>query len=296
MSNQTLDKKKTYKSFNKLLKSNSLSSYLKEIYNLPLLSREEELQLSKRMAKGDEEARGQLIVSNLRFVVSVAKKYQGNGLPFADLISEGNIGLVTAASKFDYKRGFHFISYAVWWIKQSIMKAISDKSRMVRLPMNRTNELMKITKFIDKYTQKHEKRPTQTQIAQEVSIPKEEIKKLLNLGSSHASVEEMFLENSSNGEEFLSESLYQSNTPHPEDLAVTSSLKENIDTFLSRLTQREKTILEYRFGLNGKEPRSLSQIGSKFNLTKERIRQIEKGAMEQLRNYQDTPSLYTYLN
>lgn len=162
--------------------------------------------------------------------------------------------------------------------------------------MNRTNELMKINKFIDSYSQKYEKKPSQTQIAQEFSIPKEEIKKLLNLGSSHASVEEMFLENSSNGEEFLSASLYQSHTPHPEDLAVTSSLKENIDTFLSRLTQREKTILEYRFGLNGKEPRSLSQIGSKFNLTKERIRQIEKGAMEQLRNYQDTPFLYTYLN
>ncbi len=287
---------KSYRSFSNILSSNSISVYLKEIDRLPLLSREDEIKLAKKAKEGDREAREKLIVSNLRFVVSIAKKYQGNGLPLSDLISEGNVGLITAANKFDYERGFHFISYAVWWIKQSIMKAISEKSRMVRLPMNRANELIRISKFIENHSKKYGKKPSHNQIAQEVSMAKDEVQKLLDLGGSHSSVEEMFFEGDSNGEEFLSGSFYQTNTPHPDDVAVDSSLKENIDKFLSRLSQREKTILEYRFGLNGKEPQSLSKIGVRFNLTKERIRQIEKGAMEQLRTYQDTPSLYTYLN
>jgi RNA polymerase primary sigma factor len=279
-----------------MLNKNSVSMYLKEIDKVTLLTRDEELELAKRASQGDEEAIEKMIVSNLRFVVSVAKKYQGHGVPLTDLISEGNLGLITAVSKFDYKRGFHFISYAVWWIKQSIIKALSEKSRMVRLPMNRANELMQIGKYIDEYSKQHGSRPRDEKIAEELSMNKDEIKKLLDISYGHSSMEEL----TEQGEpDFLQKKSIDSafeSTDHPDDRALYSSLQTSIDQLLHRLSDRERTIIEYRFGLNGKEPHSLSRIGAQMNLTKERIRQIEKAAMNQIRNNKEVGELAVYLN
>ena len=292
---QTASRKSEYNGFERLLKKNSVAVYLKAIDKIPLLSRSEETELAKKAAAGDTEARQKLIVSNLRFVVSIAKKYQGHGVPLSDLISEGNLGLVTAVAKFDYKRGIHFISYAVWWIKQSIMKALSEKSRMVRLPMNRANELLKISKFIDTYSKKNGKRPTDTVIAKEFSMQKDEIKKLLDISAGHSSIEDMSENGDWNFVSPISEN-GELNGEHPDTQVIQSSLRENIDKMLGKLSDRERSIIEYRFGLNGHEPQSLSKIGNKLNLTKERIRQIEKAAMEQIRVSSDARHLHVYLN
>jgi RNA polymerase primary sigma factor len=279
----------------RFLSKNSISMYLKEIDKFPLLSREEEIELAEKADKGDKQAKEKLIVSNLRFVVSIAKKYQGNGVPLSDLISEGNLGLITAVDKFDYTRGFHFISYAVWWIKQSIMKAISEKSRMVRLPMNRANELVQIGKFIDRYTKKHGSKPSNDIIAGELSMNKSEIRKLLDISSSQSSIEDLSYDDTDSGEIAFSENIFANEDNLPENFAIFSSLQENIDKILSKLSERERVIIEHRFGLNGKEPQSLSKIGAKMNLTKERIRQIEKSAMEQIRHSDESRSLFAYM-
>lgn len=282
----------------RILNTNSISVYLKEIDKIPLLSREEELKYSKRSARGDRKAKEMLIVSNLRFVVSIAKKYQGYGLPLSDIISEGNLGLIQAVDRFDYRKGFHFISYAIWWIKQSIMKSISDKSRMVRLPMNRTNELMKIWNYIEEYSKKNGKRPSDEQISAELGMEKQEVKKILDLSQGHSSLEDIYTNEDMSGgsEDFVTESLFDANEKTPDDIVMQSTLQEGIDRILNRLPEREKKIIEYRFGLNGEEPQSLSSIGEKMNLTKERIRQIEMWAMDQIRGFQESQFLYSYLN
>lgn len=280
----------------KMLSRNAISVYLKEIDQIPLLTRDEELDLAKRAAQGDDEAKERLIVANLRFVVSVAKKYQGHGIPLTDLISEGNLGLITAVSKFDYSRGFHFISYAVWWIKQSIIKALSEKSRMVRLPMNRANELMQISKYIDTYSKENGKRPADEEIAQALSLNKDEIKKLMDISSGHSSLEEISAAGEPEMIQKQSVEFSIDSQENPDEKAMVSSLRDSIDRLLHRLSDRERTIIEYRFGLNGKEPHSLSKIGARLNLTKERIRQIEKSAMSQIRSNQDARELAVYLN
>jgi len=284
-----------YNNLDKILKKNLISVYLNEIDKIPLLSRNEEIELSKKAAKGDLEARERLIVSNLRFVVSIAKKYQGFGIPLSDLISEGNLGLVMAVEKFDYRKGFHFISYAIWWIKQSIMKAISEKSRMVRLPMNRANELMHIWKYIDEYSKKHGKRPSDDVIAEKLALRKGDVKKVLELSQTYSSLEDLAYK-SDDGvslDEIISD-IEDDNKP--EEVAIMSSLKEGICNALKKLPERERKIIEYRFGLNGEEPQSLSTIGQKMNLTKERIRQIEQWAINQIRNSEDSFSLSAYLS
>lgn len=288
--------RKGLSTYTRILSRNSVSMYLKEIEKIPLLSRDQEVSIAQRAAEGDEKAKETLIISNLRFVVSVAKKYQGNGIPLSDLISEGNIGLITAADKFDYKRGYHFISYAVWWIKQAIMKAISEKSRMVRLPMNRANELMMIGKFIERYTKETGEQPNDDIISKELSIEKTEIKKIRDIAASQSSLEDIFSDNESNSEHYITDKDSEYDRHHPDNAVIYSSLKENIDSLLSKLTPREKDIIEYRFGLNGKEPESLNKIGKRMNLTKERIRQIEKVAIEQIRKSTESQALYSYLN
>ena len=275
--------KKEFNTFDKLLKSNSISLYLKEIDKFPLLTPEEEKELAKKSFEGDKKAREKLILSNLRFVVSVAKKYQGLGMHLGDLISEGNLGLITAAERFDYRRGYHFISYAIWWIRQSILKAISEKSRMVRLPMNRANELMQIYKYSEEYVKKNGTRPSEDVLSEVLDIEKEDVKKILEMSQGYSSIEEMFVQEENNPEESISISYFGNEANHPEEKIVFSSLKESLEKLLNKLPDREKQIIIYRFGLNGEEPQSLSAIGEKFNLTKERIRQIECKAMENLR-------------
>ncbi len=255
------------------------------------------MEYSKKAAKGDNAAKDKLIVSNLRFVISIAKKYQGYGIPLCDLISEGNIGLINAVSKFDYLKGFHFISYAIWWIKQAIMKAISDKSRLIRLPMNRTNELMHIWHYIEEYSKNNGKRPTDEIIANYMSMEKSEVKKILDFSQSHSSLDEMFFDEDNNkSDEFFSDSYFNNNSNHPDEVVIQTTLHEGIEKMLDKLPERERKIIEYRFGLNGEEPQSLSSIGEKLNLTKERIRQIEQWAINELRRLKESSYLYSYLN
>jgi RNA polymerase primary sigma factor len=276
------------------LKTNAVSMYLKEIDRIPLLSRMEEIEMSKRAAAGDREAKEKLINSNLRFVISIAKKYQGFGIPLSDLISEGNLGLMSAVEKFDYKKGFHFISYAIWWIRQSIMKALSEKSRLVRLPMNRSNELMHIWKYIEEYSKGHGKKPSDENIAEHLSLNRNDVKKILEISQAHSSLEDLFNDDDNSSAEEIFEDM--ETDKRPDDMAINSSLREMVQKILNKLPDREKRILEYRFGLNGEEPQSLSSIGEKLHLTKERIRQIEQAAINLIRNYKECPSLYSFLN
>jgi len=288
---------------------NSMSSYLKEIDKIPLLVRKEEEYLTlsygtccqPKIQKNKEtticpecqEIKQKLITSNLRFVVSVAKKYQGNNLSLADLINEGNLGLLLSVDKFNHTLGYHFISYAVWWIKQSILKAISEKSRMIRLPMNRTNELFRIAKFIDHYSKNHGKKPNELEIEKELGINRYEIKRILDLANGHTSLEELL-----SNDNDLDSNKYDIHDPrnNPEQSIVIDSLADNIKELLVTLPEREQFILINRFGLDGKECLSLSKIGTLLNLTKERIRQLEKHALNQIKSIAQERQLLLYFN
>ncbi len=256
-----------------------LTAYMKEVEKIPLLSREEEVELAKKAAEGDKDAINKLVESNLRFVITVAKKYQGMGLPLIDLINEGNIGLITAAKHFDWKRGYHFISYAVWWIRQAILKALADKSRLIRLPANRTNELVKIERFIREYETITGEQPTAEKIAEVMDMSEEDVKKLLIHTKSMLSLDAQVYDD---GDKTVEDTV-KSDAKTPEDHAIQTALKNDIEEVLKVLPQREKEIIKYRFGLYGGRPMSLREIGEKFNLTKERIRQLEKRALEKIK-------------
>jgi RNA polymerase primary sigma factor len=273
--------------------ANILSMYLKEINRIPLLSAEEEFALAKRVQKGDEFARKRMIESNLRFVVNVAKKYQNQGIPLVDLINEGNIGLMTALDKFEPDKGYHFISYAVWWIRQSVMKAINEKSRAVRLPLNRTNELMQIQKaqrslMKDLSTED----PTMEEIGTMTGFEPEHVSSLLSISRDLVSLDApVFKDGSaSNIGDFV-----EDETQNPEQSLLDASLKEDVRSLLATLSDKEREIIELRFGLEGKTPMSLKEIGELYNLTKERIRQIEKKALERLRNPSKSKIVESYI-
>ncbi len=260
-----------------------LSIYLKEINRIPLLSHEQEYDLAVRAQRGDEKAREKLINSNLRFVVAVAKKYQGQGLPLEDLIDEGNIGLLIAMDKFEPDKGYHFISYAVWWIRQSIMKAICEKSRAVRLPLNRANELIQIQKAQKSLI--HETGSSDVsieEIAKAAGLDKTLVNELLSISRETVSFDTPV----SNGNESSTTKLgdfIEDEGYGPEELAMQKCLKEDINAVLDTLSDKEKEIIILRFGLNNNAPMSLKEIGELYNLTKERIRQIEKRALERLK-------------
>lgn len=273
--------------------ANILTMYLKDINKIPLLTKEEELSLAKRVVAGDEFARKRMIESNLRFVVNVAKKYQNQGLPLIDLINEGNIGLMTALEKFDPDKGYHFISYAVWWIRQSVMKAINEKSRAVRLPLNRTNELLQIQKaqrsLMSDYSTED---PTTEDIGALTGFDAEHVNSLLSISRELVSLDAPVFNDGSNSSigDFI-----EDDSRSPEDALMEVALKEDINTVLATLSDKEREILELRFGLVGKSPMSLKEIGEIFNLTKERIRQIEKKAIERLRVPQKSQMLESYI-
>jgi RNA polymerase primary sigma factor len=274
--------------------SASLDKYLQEIGKEELITVEEEVELAQRIKKGDRLALEKLTRANLRFVVSVAKQYQNQGLPLEDLISEGNIGLMNAIDKFDVNKGYHFISYAVWWIRQRILKAISEKSRMIRLPMNRIYEISKIEKVKDELQNKSGLEAKISEIAKQLHMEKELVAELLNISKEMLSLDNpVYVEKDSTLlKDFVPDTTYKS----PTEEVMDNSLKDEINTVLKTLTRKEAKILEYRFGLNGKMPSSLREIGNLFNLTKERIRQIEKRAIDRLKSSDDIQLLRNYLS
>ena len=259
-----------------------LSIYLREINRIPLISHEEEYELALKAKNGDKAAREKLLNANLRFVVSVAKKFRGQGLPLSDLINEGNIGLITALDKFEPEKGYHFISYAVWWIRQSIMKALSEKGRAVRLPLNRSNELMQILKAKKALMHTMETaEPTVEDIANETGLDAKLISDLLAVSSEMMSFDSPVKkgeDGSSTYGDFL-----EDESAGPETQMMDKALKEEVSSLLDILTDKERDIIIKRNGLDGNEAMSLKEIGEGYSLTKERIRQIEKRALEKLR-------------
>jgi RNA polymerase primary sigma factor len=271
---------------------NVLSMYLKEINKVPLLTREEEDSVARRAAADEKAAKDILVNANLRFVVNVAKKYQNQGLPLADLISEGNIGLMNAIDRFDVDKGYHFISYAVWWIRQAILKAICEKSRMIRLPLNRANELVQIEKARKELQSGKGVEPEINDIAKAVNMNPDHVADLVNISRDLVSLETpVYAEkDSSQLGDFIEDAGYE----HPEDMAIETSLKQDINDVLQSLTDKESQIIQYRFGLNGRSPLSLKEIGDRYNLTKERIRQIEKKALKRLQHPSRSQFLVAY--
>lgn len=268
-------------SFNK--DENIVSLYLKDINRIPLLSREEETSLALRAADGDKEAKDKIVSANLRFVVSIAKKYQNNGLDLLDLVNEGNIGLLTAIERFDVSKGYHFISYAVWWIRQAILKAISEKTKMIRLPLNRVNELMQIEKARKELSGGKSEEEELREVAEMVYMKPEQVKELLAISRDLLSLDSTIRFDSSDSTtigDIVEDGRYES----PEEVAVYENMKDEIDVVMQTLTERERDVLAYRFGLNGKPSMSLKEVGDVFNLTKERIRQIEKKAIKRLQH------------
>ena len=270
-----------------------LSIYLEQINKIPMLSYEEEYELALKAMNGDKRAFDRIINANLRFVVSVAKKYRGQGLPLSDLINEGNIGLITALEKFEPEKGYHFISYAVWWIRQSIMKALSEKARAVRLPLNRTNELMQIQKVQSEILHENVEDPNDLELLSErTGLEKDLVKDLLSISQDMVNLDSSIKsddDSSSTFSEFIEDP-----TAGPEAEVVDESLRTEVRSLLLTLSDKERTILSMRYGLDGQKPMSLKEIGLEFGLTKERIRQIEKRALEKLRDNSQGRALECY--
>lgn len=271
---------------------NILSMYLKEINRIPLLTRDEENEYARKAAAGEADARNKMVESNLRFVVNVAKKYQNQGLPLIDLINEGNIGLMNAIEKYDVDRGYHFISYAVWWIRQAILKAICEKSRTVRLPLNRANELLQIQKMQRKLFHDNGEEATAQELGDELNLSPQLIEDLLSISREMVSLDAPVYGDPSNSTvgDFI-EDHYKS----ADDILMSKALKDDINEAMSILTEKERDIIEMRFGLNGAIPMSLKEIGELYNLTKERIRQIEKKAIERMKQPTRLTALQSYI-
>lgn len=272
---------------------NVLSMYLKEINRIPLLTRDEETHHARRVAEGDAASKEILINANLRFVVNVAKKYQNQGLPLSDLISEGNIGLMNAIDRFDVEKGYHFISYAVWWIRQAILKAICEKSRMIRLPLNRANELVQIEKVRKDITGSRGEEAELREIARTLDMKQDHVADLVNISRDLISLETpVYNEKDSS---VLGDFVEDQHYVHPEALTIERALKDDINDVLNTLTEKEADIIRFRFGLNGRSPLSLKEIGDRYNLTKERIRQIEKKALRRLQHPKRAQFLESYV-
>ena len=271
--------------------SASLDKYLQEIGREELITVEEEVELAQRIKKGDQKALEKLTSANLRFVVSVAKQYQNQGLSLPDLINEGNLGLIRAAEKFDETRGFKFISYAVWWIRQSILQALAEQSRIVRLPLNQVGSLNKINKALARFEQEHERAPSPEELAKELDIPKDKITDTLRVSGRHVSVDAPFAEGEDNS---LLDVLVNSDSPIADRGLMNESLAIEIERALDTLTDRERDIIKYFFGIGCAEM-TLEEIGDKFELTRERVRQIKEKAVRRLRHTQRSKLLKSYL-
>ena len=271
--------------------SAALEKYLQEISKEAMISAEEEVELAQRIKKGDQKALERLTKANLRFVVSVAKQYQNQGLSLPDLINEGNLGLLKAAERFDETRGFKFISYAVWWIRQSILQAISEQSRIVRLPLNQVGSVNKINREINRFEQLNERRPSVDEIAEKVDLPQDKIDEAMSINGHQISVDAPFVEGEDNS---LLDVMANSDAPLADKVLVEESLKSEIQAALNSLNERERNVVEASYGINQPEL-TLEEIGSKFGLTRERVRQIKEKAIRKLRNSKTNKFLKTYL-
>jgi len=272
--------------------SQSLDKYLQEIGRVNLLTPEQEIVLAINIKKGDRQALETLTKANLRFVVSVAKQYQNQGLSLGDLINEGNLGLIKAAKRFDETRGFKFISYAVWWIRQSILQALAEQSRIVRLPLNRVGALNKIGKAYSNLEQEFEREPNAAELAQELDMDVSEVADTLKISGRHVSMDAPF----SHGEENrLLDVIEDDQQPSPDYVLMNESLKAEIERALSTLTEREAEVIKLYFGLNKDHSMTLEEIGERFNLTRERVRQIKEKAIRRLRHASRSKNLRTYL-
>ena len=269
----------------------SLGSYLGEISNSKPLSAVEEVALARRIKAGDEDARNALVEANLRFVVTVAKEYQNRGVPLADLISAGNMGLITAAERFDEKKGFKFISYAVWWIRQAILQTLAEQARTVRMPLNKIGLLYKISKASRQLMQQRSDAPDPEDIAAELNVPVEEVKETILCGRRVRSLDATFREEE---EHSLLDVLPDDRQESPEIQVMKGCLRGQIDSALGSLLGREAEILRLYFGLDGEEPMTLDQIGARFDLTRERVRQIKEKALHRLRHPSRCDQLRTY--
>jgi RNA polymerase primary sigma factor len=270
----------------------SLEKYLQEISEVPLLSPEAEIELAKLIKKGDEEALERLTKANLRFVVSVAKQYQNQGLSLGDLINEGNLGLIKAASRFDETRGFKFISYAVWWIRQSILQALAEQSRVVRLPLNRVGALNKIGKALSSLEQEFEREPSAHEIADKVEMTPYEVSDTLKISGKHVSLDAPFNQDE---ESRLLDVLENEEMPSPDNNLMSESLRVEVERALETLTGREAEVVKLYFGLGREHPLTLEEIGELFKLTRERVRQIKEKAIKRLRHASRSKPLRSYL-
>ena len=268
-----------------------LDKYLQEIGKEDLITVEEEVELAQRIRKGDQRALEKLTRANLRFVVSVAKQYQNQGLSLPDLINEGNLGLIKAAEKFDETRGFKFISYAVWWIRQSILQALAEQSRIVRLPLNQVGSLNKINKAFSRFEQEHERRPSPEELAETLDLPAEKVADTLRVSGRHISVDAPFVEGEDNS---LLDVLVNDDSPVADKTLINESLSTEVERALATLTERERDIIRLFFGINCQEM-TLEEIGEKFGLTRERVRQIKEKAIRRLRHSSRSKLLKTYL-
>ena len=271
--------------------SAALEKYLSEISREELLTVDEEVELAQRIHKGDKKALERLVKANLRFVVSVAKQYQNQGLSLPDLINEGNVGLIRAAEKFDETRGFKFISYAVWWIRQSILQALAEQSRLIRVPLNQVGSVNKINKILSKFEQENERRPSVEEIAEEIEMPEDKIGDALKVNTRHVSMDAPFSDSDNNS---LVDVLEDHDSPTADNELVNESLREEIKKTLGLLKDRERKIVEEFYGIGGPE-KSLEEIGNKYGLSRERVRQIKEKALRQLRNTTNSNLLKSFL-
>lgn len=271
----------------------SLDKYLQEIGRVELITAEEEVELARKIKQGDHRALEKLTKANLRFVVSVSKQYQNQGLSLPDLINEGNLGLIKAAQRFDETRGFKFISYAVWWIRQSILQALAEQARIVRLPLNKIGSINKINKTFSKLEQEFEREPSAEELAVAMDMAPEDIRETIKNNGRHVSMDAPLTTNDEGGNMY--DVMIEDDSPSPEGELLKESLRREIERALSTLTTREADVVRLYFGLNGQQPLTLEEIGEKFELTRERVRQIKEKAVRRLKHTSRSKLLRTYL-
>lgn len=273
--------------------SKSLDQYLQEIGKVDLLTADQEIELAVRIRKGDKQALDALTKANLRFVVSVAKQFQNQGLSLGDLINEGNLGLIKAAQRFDETRGFKFISYAVWWVRQSIMQAIADQSRIVRLPLNRVGSLSKISKAYRDLEQEYERKPTTTELASILDMSQDDVAYAMQISGRHVSMDAPF--SGDDDKNSLIDVLPNEDQPSPDTTLMRESLKREVENALSTLSEKEAKVLRLYFGIDAERSATLEEIGEKFDLTRERVRQIKEKALRRLKHNAKSKNLKAYL-